>query len=126
MTLKPIAGIAKNIVIIFVIATATTIMNAYFGGTPPAWKEFPHLLGNGIRFGIGLACAWVAMESPWSRQFRTLVGSFVTTGPSGEPQETTLKATVPAAESTGTTTMTLDPHTQQLTIKEEAVKPSGE
>lgn len=116
MQMKPIEGAAKNIVIILVVGCCLGIANSFLEGEIHAWRDYPRAADHAGVIAVGMAFAWIAMKSPWSGTFRTLVGSLFTTSPSGQVQEMKVEASIPT--SAGPATMTINPNTQQITVKE--------
>lgn len=117
MQIKQIEGTAKNLAIILVVGPALGVANSFFEGEIHAWSDFPKALNHGGILAVAMAFAWIGMKSPWAGTFKTLVGSFMTTGPDGEKQQATVSASVPA--DSGATTMTINPSTQQVTVTEQ-------
>lgn len=118
MKFKPIESNAKNLLIILVVGPALGVANAFFEGEIHTWTDFPKALNHGAIMSVSMSFAWIAMKSPWAGTFKTLVGSFMSTNASGEMQESKVEASLP--EGAGAATMTINPSTQEVTVKEQA------
>lgn len=121
MTLKPVEGTAKSIIVILVVGSCLAISNSFFEGQIHTWRDYFGAADHGAFISVGMVFAWIALKSPWSGTFRTLVGSIFTTSPTGQMQQTKVEASMPA--SAGAATMTINPNTQQITVKEQLATP---
>lgn len=116
-----IKSTAINVCIILVIGPMAGIALTYANGELHTWKDLPKAIDHALFASVMLAFGWMAMASPLSKRFRMLA-SAVRTMPSGDVQEMRVSLDQPSGGAQ-TTTATVDPDTQKITIEQ---APKGE
>ncbi len=114
--LPQIKSTAANVIIILVIGPMAGCSLSYFNGELHTWTDIPKAIDHAMFASLLLAFGWIAMASPLGKRFQTLISAIRST-PSGEQQEMRVALDQPADHSK-TTTATIDPNTQVVTIKE--------
>lgn len=115
MTIPQIQSAVKNVVLILTIAPAASVGLAFFNGDLRDWLALGKALEHGFFGAVCMGLGWIGMASPWAHQFRTMITSLR----AEDGQEMKVALSTPAVETGGTSTVTMDPVTAKVTIKEE-------
>lgn len=119
MPLKPVfkqvESTVSNMLLIFIVAPTAGIGLSFMNGEIRSWHDLPKAIDHGLFAGFMLAVGWLGMASPYSARVRTLLSSIRTSDGSLEQ-----RVELPANSSA---TATINPVTQQITVKEAPTEP---